>query len=71
MTHRLAGDLAGLHLDDGERGAAFAGTPRITCDGMFFEREAARLGAGIAVLPTYLVGEGELVALSSRAIAFA
>ena len=56
-------------ITDGERGA-FAGKPRITCDDMFFAREAARLGAGIAVLPTYLVGElvaaGELVRVLPR-----
>jgi DNA-binding transcriptional LysR family regulator len=57
-------------VTDGKRGAPFAGRPRLTCDDMFFAREAARLGAGIAVLPTYLVGElvasGELVRVLPR-----
>lgn len=51
-------------------GARFAGDPRLTCDDMFFAREAARLGAGIAVLPAYLAGElvaaGELVRVLPR-----
>jgi DNA-binding transcriptional LysR family regulator len=57
-------------LTDGAHRAALGGRPRITCDDMFFAREAARLGAGVAVLPAYLAGElvasGELVRVLPR-----
>jgi DNA-binding transcriptional LysR family regulator len=67
LTYRGADKHA---VTDGSRRAVFAGRPRLTCDDMFFAREAARLGAGIAALPAYvaseLVAAGELVRVLPR-----